>query len=286
MRSTRQTFLEWIKARHGVAHSSDARAAGYSSHEISAAVASGHVSRIRRSWLVTPDCDSRRQSATTVGGRLTCVSAAALRGLWTPTHEQTHVAVPATSSRLITAGLTVHWGTGPAPVGRNANEDPLLNVLFHVARCLPPTDALAVWESAIRKAQTEPDVLTRVAWRSARATAIVSVVSVLSDSGLESHFIHGLRRAGVPVRQQVRIDGHRVDGLIGESLVVQIDGFAHHRAKDRRRDIEADARLIARGYTVLRFDYFQILFQWDAVLETIQLAMAQGAHLRRPVQNR
>jgi very-short-patch-repair endonuclease len=215
------------------------------------------------------------------------VSAAAIRGLWTPTHEQTHVAVPATSSRLITSGLTVHWGTGPAPVGRNANEDPLLNVLFHVARCLPPTDALAVWESAIRKSQTEPDVLKRVAWRSARAAAIVSVVSVLSESGLESHFIDGLRRAGIRVRQQVRIDGHRVDGLIGESLVVQIDGFAHHRAaKDRRRDIEADARLTARGYTVLRFDYFQILFRWESVLETIQTAMAQGAHMRRPVQNR
>ncbi|MET0734336.1 MAG: DUF559 domain-containing protein [Microbacterium sp.] len=230
--------------------------------------------------------------AASVGGRVTCVSAAALRGLWVPHREhgdfaprldRTHVAVAGTSSRHDTSGLHLHWSTGPAPVGRNANEDPLLNVLFHVAHCLPRVDALAVWESAIRQKLVDPAVLRRIAWRRAEARAIADVASGLSDSGLETHFVNGMRSAGVPVIQQAWIDGHPVDGLIGDSLVVQIDGFVHHSdAVDRRRDIAADARLVNRGYTVLRFDYQQILFDWDHVLETVLTAIAQGAH-RRPV---
>lgn len=288
-------LMAWIRKRHGVAHTSDARAAGFSAYEIAAAVAAARLSRVRRSWLVTPECDERRLAAASVGGRVTCVSAAELRGLWVPHREQgddapeqpTHVAVPGTSSRHDIASVRLHWGTGPAPIGRNANDDHILNVLFHVAQCLPRADALAVWESAISKKACDPSVLQRVAWRRAEATAIASVASALSDSGLETHFVDGMRAAGVSVRQQVWVDGHPIDGLIGESLAIQIDGFAHHSSPaDRRRDIAADARLVMRGYTVLRFDYHQILFQWDHVLDTILTAIAQGAHRRTVLQNR
>ena len=101
---------------------------------------------------------------------------------------------------------------------------------------------------------------------------------MLSDSGLESVFIDGLRRIGLTVRQQVLIDGHRVDVLVGDRLVVQLDGFAHHQASDRRRDIRADARLTLRGYTVLRFDFQQVYFDWDYVEATVLAAVAQGRH--------
>lgn len=283
-RSNTGRLLGWLGTRNGVAHTSDARADGFTGQVIAAAVATGHVERVRRSWLVARECDPRRRAAAAVSGRVTCVSAAGMRGLWLPadTTTEIHVAVASTASRIPSDGLHLHWGRGPAPVGRNATEEPLVNVLFHVAHCLPERGALAVWESAVRKGMAEPDVLQRVAWRSPQAAALASGVSMLSDSGLETIFVDGMRRAGVVVRQQVWIDGHPVDGLIGTSLVTQIDGFAHHSsAADRRRDLEADARLTARGYTVLRFDYWQVLFAWHHVAETIQLAMAQGAHLRR-----
>ena len=181
----------------------------------------------------------------------------------------------------------LHWALGPAPVGRNTTEEPILNVLFHVAHCLPRRDALAVWESAISRGLTDTGVLRGVAWRRARATEIAELSSSLSDSGLETRFVDGMRQTGVAVRQQVWIDGHPVDGLIGVSLVVQIDGFAHHSsAADRRRDLAADARLVVRGYVVLRFDYQQILFDWEHVRDTILTAIAQGAHVRPVARNR
>ena len=282
----RRQLMTWMKKRHGVVHGSEVRAAGFTPHEIAYAVDSGVLHRVRRSWLVTTDCDPRREAAAKVGGRVTCVSAAAMHDLWTPSHDSIHVAVAGTASRLDATGLRLHWGMGPAPVGRTTTDDPLLNALFHVAHCLPQRDALAVWESAIRKGLTTPALLMRVAWRSADAAALAAAASSLSDSGLETHFVSGMRAAGVSVRQQVWIDGHPVDGLIGDSLVIQLDGFEHHQAADRRRDLEADARLVLGGYVVLRFDFYQLLFQWDEVLTTVQTAMAQNLHRRAVAQNR
>ncbi|WP_460772148.1 endonuclease domain-containing protein [Microbacterium sp. GXF7504] len=272
-------FGQWLAQRSGVAHSSDARAEGWPAGVMAAAVGAGVCIRVRRSWLVAPECDPRRAAAVTVGGRVTCASAAAMFGLWTPAHDGVHVAVPGNAGRLDADGLVLHWGSGPAPVARNGVDDHLVNVLFHTARCLGRREALPIWESALRKGLVERAHLQRIAWRNAEARELARAASLLSDAGGETVFVHGMRAEGIAVRQQVWVDGHRVDGLIGDRLVIQVDGFAHHSsAADRRRDIHADARLALLGYTVLRFDYQQILFDWPQVRDTVVHAMAQGLH--------
>jgi very-short-patch-repair endonuclease len=290
------TFVtEWLHKRGGIAHTSEAKAHGFSERAIAAAVAAG-VQRVRRSWLVQGDADPDLVFAVTAGGRLTCVSEAKRRKLWVPLHSGLHVAVKPTASRLFPvldaeAGATVaetvrddvvHWSHGPMPVARFAVADAIVNVLFHIARCLPREDAVTVWESALRKGLVSLEELRRVKWGSSRAAEVLAAASVLSDSGLETLFRVRMKACGVAVRQQVWIDGHPVDGLIGERLVVQIDGFAHHSdAAARRRDIAADARLTLRGYTVLRFDWKQILFDWLFVEQTMLMAVAQRLHLAR-----
>lgn len=275
-------FAEWLAQRSGAVHTSDARAAGWSAGLLASAVTSGVCRRVRRSWLVAPDCDARRVAAVAVGGRVTCASAAAMLGLWTPEHDGVHVAVPGNAGRLDADGLTLHWGSGPAPVARNAVDDHIANVLFHTARCLGRRKALPIWESALRKGLVELPHLQRIGWRNAEARELTRAASLLSDAGGETLFVDGMRAEGIAVRQQVVVDGHPLDGLIGDRLAIQIDGFAHHSsAADRRRDIRADARLALLGYTVLRFDYRQILFDWPYVRDTIVHAMAQGLHLIR-----
>lgn len=273
--------MRWMRDRGGAAHSSTLYAAGFSKHMVSAAVSSGVLRRMRRSWLLLPDCDPRRSAAVAVGGRVTCVSAAALLGLWTPEHTETHVAVaPHAAGGRASALVRLHWSDGPAPFGQRDTEDPLINVLYHVARCQQPSKALTVWESALRLKLIDLPVLERVRWRSTRVTALMTVASSMSDSGLETQFVTLMREIGVAVRQQVWIDGHPVDGLIGERFVIQLDGFANHSsAAQRRRDLEADARLELRGYTVLRFDYQQVFFRPEYVTEVVRAAMAQGLHL-------
>jgi len=275
-------LTEWVARRGSVAHTADARAAGFSDRDIRESVDGGMLRRVRRSWLVGPGCDPRRAAAASASGRLSCVSAAAAHGVWVPPHTGIHVAVPHSASRFDPEGLILHWAQGPVPTSRTAVEDPPLNMLFQVARCLPRRDALMVWESAVRKRLVARDRLRRVRWRSRRAAELASVASTMSDSGLETAFLEGLRPFDLPVRQQVWLDGHPVDLLIGERLVIQIDGFEFHSAPaDRRRDIAHDAALVLRGCTVLRFDYHQILFDWDAVLRTVLDGVAQGLHRAR-----
>ncbi|MBD7957044.1 DUF559 domain-containing protein [Microbacterium sp. Sa4CUA7] len=277
MRSTVQ-LASWLAARGGAAHSSELKAAGFTTHAIRVAVQRGAAERVRRSWLVTPGCARSLRRAVEVGGRLTCATAAAHLRLWTPAHEQIHVVVPPTSSRHADDGVRLHWSRGPAPVGARALIDPLPNVLWQVARCLPMADALCVWESAIRQKAIAPGVLAHIRWSGEAARAVAAVASHLSDSGVETRFVMLARSIGVSVRQQVWIDGHPVDALIGEHLVAQLDGFAHHQGRDRRRDLAADARLVLLGYTVVRFDYHQVLFQPEEVTAVLATAIAQGRH--------
>lgn len=272
----------WVQARQGIAHSSILRQAGFTEHAVRTDVACGRLRRIRRSWLVTPDCDERRVRAAAAGGRPTCVTAAALSGLWDVPSGDVHVWVPRTASRFEHAGLRVHSSLGPVPVPVRAAEEPIVNVLFQVAACLPPGDALAIWESAVRREHVDVDVLERVRWRSRRAGDLAAMVGGRSDSGKETGFLALMREIGIDVHQQVWVDGHPLDGLIGERLGVQIDGYAHHSSpRDRRRDLRADARLVLRGYTILRFDSWQIDHDPAHVQTSILNAVAQGLHLRR-----
>ena len=278
-------LVAWVDGCGGAAHSRSIAAAGFTMHVVRTAIALGVLERVRRSWLVGPGCDPARRTAATAGGRLTCLSAASALGLWTPHHDDVHVAVEPTASRVRAPGVRLHWGGGPAPTSPTQTAEPLVNVLFHVARCVPLADAAAVWESALRSGRTDRYVLERVQWGSGRARRLAEVASLLSDSGIETHFLHLMHGIGVTVTQQVWVDGHPLDGLIGDRLAIQLDGFAHHQASDRRRDLRADARLALRGFTVLRFDYHQILFEPDYVTATVTDAVAQGLH-RQPLASR
>ncbi|WP_254773779.1 DUF559 domain-containing protein [Microbacterium sp. cf046] len=273
-----EELTEWIAACGGVAHSRVVLAEGFTMHAMRAAVDRGLVDRVRRSWLALPGCDERLRRAAEIGGRATCLSEAQRLQLWTPDHSELHIAIAPRASGRDSDGVRLHWSRGPAPIAATALRDPIINVLHHVARCVPLAEALAVWESAIRRKHVDPAVLARIQWRSESARRMAKSASNPSDSGVETRFLVLMRTIGVSVRQQVWIDGHPLDGLIGEHLVVQLDGFAHHQAKERRRDLRADARLTLRGYTVLRFDYFQVLFQPEYVIGTVSTAIAQGLH--------
>lgn len=279
-------LAKWMQQHHGIAHTRDLRGAGFTKHAVARAVDAGRLERVHRCWLVTRYCSPARRTAAEVSGRATCVSAAQQQGLWTPPSADAHVWVPGTMTtdpRDDHPGLVLHWATPPVPVARFATEEPVLNVLFHVARCLDPAQASTVWESALRKSMVTLRQLRRTKWRSTSAQIVLEGVGAGSDSGLETTLVRIARSCGVEVQQQVLIDGHPVDALIGERLVIQLDGFEFHgEAKDRRKDLRQDARLVLLGYTVLRFDFQQLMFDVRYVQETITNAIAQGLHLAFP----
>jgi very-short-patch-repair endonuclease len=99
-----------------------------------------------------------------------------------------------------------------------------------------------------------------------------------ADAGTESIFRTRLRWLRVPITPQVWLLGHRVDFLIGERLVVQIDG-GHHVDAQRSSDIAHDALLTLHGYHVIRISYTQLMNRWQDVHALIVAAIGQRLHL-------
>lgn len=188
-----------------------------------------------------------------------------------------HVAARSHAGRVAPlAGTTVHWATPPVPRHADALEDPIENVLAAVAACQPWEHALAIWESALRKGLLDRSSLGRLRL-SARARNLLEVAQPFADSGLETFVPPRLRWLKLRIVPQAWIAGHRVDFLIGERLVLQIDG-GHHVGPQRTSDIEHDAQLMLMGYHVIRVGYDQVVNDWPAVQDVIMRAVAQGLH--------
>jgi hypothetical protein len=254
---------------------------------IAEAVSAGEITRIRQGWYANPWLPPAQCQAARIGGQLACTSAAAALGLWEPRAPALHVVVPTNAKGLRSprsyraplppGGAEVHW-TGLDPRGSRVLVS-VAGCLEQVARCSSPEVALAVAESALHRRR-----ISQAQWRAVLASvpahlrAALAGASGLSESGTESLFVFGMARAGIDVRQQVVIEGvGRVDCLIGERLVIELDSFAHH--SDPMADRRRDAVLSARGYRVLRFMYHQVVDEWPSVQAAVLAAIARGDHL-------
>jgi very-short-patch-repair endonuclease len=94
----------------------------------------------------------------------------------------------------------------------------------------------------------------------------------VTDSELERRFLRLVREVGLPRPEtQKELNGFRVDCYWREmGLVVETDGLRYHRtpaqqANDRHRD----QVLTAAGLTVLRFTHGQVVYESEAVRETL-----------------
>lgn len=268
----------WLDQTNGIRHVEEAMAAGFTKYAIAAAVASGSVRRLRQ-WIATPAAPPELCRAARISGRVACVSAARHHGLWTVEDSRAHLAVKHGASRFDPGDAVMHWGAPVTPPSRYELAEPVVDALARIADCQPLDHALATWESALRSGRVSADYLQRLPLRSAAGRRVRDGASQLSDSGIESIPVARLRRIGIALRQQVVIDGHPVDILIGERLVLQVDGFEFHRtAAQRKRDRAQDRRLVLMGYTVFRYGYFDVLYGWATVESEIRHAMAAGLH--------
>lgn len=276
-----------VRARGGVIRQADAIAAGATKRALAECVRRGTLQRVRRSWLVLPDADSLLVAAARAGVILSCVTRAKRLGLWVLEDGRPHVAAPSTSggvcvreTRSPSGGTlpraVVHWSAPIVPRPPHTLEDSVENTLVLVAMCRPRESALAVWESALRTGMADRQALGRLPLP-VRARELLEVATDYSDSGLETLVLLRLRWLRVRIIPQAWILGHRTDFLIGERLVLQIDG-GHHVGRHREEDIAHDAELLLRGYHVIRVGYRQVMEDWPAVQDRIMRAIAQGLH--------
>ena len=267
-----------LVARGGVARAISILEAGVSRYAIETAVSAGRIHRPRKGWLAVPDADPYLLAAARAGVVLTCVTMAQRLGLWVLDHRGPHVAAPPNASRLNLQNpdATVHWGKPIQPRPAGALEDGILNTLVLAARCQTYEAALAIWESALNQRMVEKGELARLPLTGS-ARRLLDEATPFADSGLETIFRTRLRWLRLPIRAQIWIHGHHADFLIGDRLVVQIDG-GHHVGAQRGEDVAHDAALMLLGYRVIRVTYPQVIERWHEVQDLIMRAVAQGLH--------
>ncbi|GAA3923709.1 endonuclease domain-containing protein [Microbacterium invictum] len=279
-----EDLKNWLTERNGIAHREDILGAGFGLQLMRTFVREGGATTIRRTWVHLSDAPAELTAAARAGGRVTCTTLARRKRWWMPEGIGMAVhlhLVPGSGSPRLGAdwsGVT-HWTKPLAPAGRSL-EGTVEDALAHIALCQPRDAALVLWESAVQKERLTLESLRRVRWPSRAAKDLAESVQGLSDSGLEVLVVEPLRRWGLRVLQQAKIAGRFVDLLVGDRLVIQIDGWEFHNSSAQRgRDIAHDAELRLRGYTVLRFSYAQIVHDWLTTEALIRRAVAAGLHL-------
>lgn len=266
-----------VRRAGGVVRSRWLVAQGFSAHDVRDAVRIGTLVRERRVWVATPDADAALRFAARGGVVLSCVTQAARLGLWVLDASRAHVACGPHTGRTAAPGAVVHRFIPLVRRDPDVLFDPIENVLQAVALCQPYEAALAVWDSAMNKGLVDIRKLERLPFRG-RARELLTAVVPFHDSGLETFVYPRLKWLNIPIHSQVWLYGHRVDFLIGQRLVFQIDG-GHHVGAQRAQDIAHDADLMLRGYVVIRVGYDEMINNWPDVQDRILAAIAQGLHL-------
>ncbi|MDM4762565.1 DUF559 domain-containing protein [Galbitalea sp. SE-J8] len=281
------TLHDVITRFHGIVATHELLAAGWSEGGIRWALKLGVISRIRKGWYCEPHLHPDVQRAARVGGRLTCESLAVRLALWVPeTDGRLHVAVLPDRTQLRRhdrhdvrlserpdARVVVHWTS--RRTGSRIHVD-IIDMVVDLCDCRPPWFVFIVAESALNRGNLSRGELERSLDRVPPShRRLLGVAGVLSESGGESAFALILIELGFEVVQQVWIGRDRVDFLVGERLVVEIDGRAYH---DRARDNRRDGRLIRARMHVLHFDSDMVLHERDDVVATFLAAIARNEH--------
>jgi len=271
--------VEHLRKHEGVARIDALRREGVTEHGLRRSREQGLLFSVRRGWVALPDADPSLVAAARRGVVLSCITLAQRRGLWVLDSREPHVAAPPKSGHARTTRGVIHWSRPLIPRDPDAVEDSLENALVLVAGCQAHEAALAVWESALRKGLVDPGVLERLPLPPS-ARRMLAEARPFADAGTESIFRTRLAWLDIPITPQVWLFGHRVDFLIGERLVVQIDG-GHHVGPQREEDNRHDALLRLHGYHVIRIGYDRLMNHWPETHAAILMAIAQRLHLAR-----
>ena len=96
------------------------------------------------------------------------------------------------------------------------------------------------------------------------------ITGTKADSKAEMIFDEMLRASGVKFQFQYRIGPYRADYLVGDNLVVELDGPLHKRKASIDHDQKRDAYMIGKGYHIVRLDLNLVALDPKAAIEGIK----------------
>lgn len=277
-----KNIIQIVTDFHGVARVADLVTRGHRPRTIDALVARGVLIRPRRGWVALPDADGDGLRAVRLGGVATCLSVLRPLGVWAAEDTRLHIQVrPHSHVPAHGPGIIAHRRHAVATSPSSAASDSIESALVHATVCQPRLDAISSLDSALHLRLVTTVRLTALLEQLPGCyREYIAFLNGAAESGLESRVGLGVRAVGIGFRVQVQITGvGRVDILIGQRFVIEVDGSAWHSGHtafvaDRRRDL-ALARL---GYLVVRLSYAQVMHEWPATLEVIRGIVARGEH--------
>lgn len=255
--------------------------AGFSRTMVSRAVRLGVLVKVRRGVYGLHGQDVMSM-ALAAGGRLTCLSAAPVYGLWT-LNSATSVHVcrshPSKATGIKDHGRPSHPKHAWLPVVG------LADVLLHALHCLPELEALVMVQSAVGSGSISLEFLFAKCQgrRNGKARSVLDLVIPRADSVLEVLANAHFARAGLRVRRHVYIPGvGEVDFLVEECLIVETDGSTHLEPRSVKRDQRRNNRSIIDGYLVLRYYYDDVVHSPEAMVAEVQavLKLWRSGHFR------
>jgi very-short-patch-repair endonuclease len=293
-----KTLDELLNSRQHIVTTKDLLSIGCTSHQMTVAVRSGRLRRIRNGWYASVGADPAAVWAVRVGGRLGGFSAAAYYGLVTPEHTPLTVNVNPNACRLRTGAVTsdteVVWRELYDPAHASHIAVSLFDCLRQVAMAPVAYEAIACLDSALRIG-TLDDIDRELLRQSLprRYRRRLDQADSRSDGFPESVARVRLSEAGIPVQLQVAVLSERwIDMVVGDRLALEIDGrgkYLNGTGGDplkilRKFEAEKkrDAHLASLGYLVLHLTYEMVVYDWPGCLALIQAVMERGDHLHRP----
>lgn len=233
---------------------------------------------VRPGWYAREGADTRLLRAVRLKGALTCVDALAMSGVWRPPSARgLHLRLPDRSPEQ--RDVAGHRLPGRVPV-LDAVDIPALAAAC-VIRCQPTIDAVATLDSALRLGILGADELDELlAAAGPRGARLRRRIDPSAESGPESMLRQMLVSRRLPFVPQMRFHGvGRVDFLIGDRLIVEVDSQAwHSKPADVQRDLARTNRLRRFGFDVLRFSYFDVVDHPEQVMATILGVVRRGEH--------
>lgn len=279
------------------AHAQTFRRAGASRRDLERLTSNGTLERICAGWYCLPGNRSDTVQALRVGGRLTCVSALRTHGVWLLPDARLHVSTVVARTRLrspVNRELTLsEWHGEPEVIThwrsrRLQRLDPIDlidDAAACLALCVPRNYAIVAFDSLLNMKLLSLDRLRMaLAGLPDSHEWMIDLVDAGCGSGLETLARLYIRALRIRVRAQVYIPGVGwVDLLLGDRLVMELDGRAHHDnpwayEKDRARDLA----LVALGYVVIRVTYRRVLYDWQSVEAAILAIVRRGEHKWQP----
>ncbi|CAM3720329.1 DUF559 domain-containing protein [Tsukamurella ocularis] len=262
--------------------------AGADSAEIERLRRRGDIVVIRRGWYRFPGADPLVVAAVKGGAVITCVSALAFRpGVWIPPRRSARAGLTKSTTHLRRARhrrTRSHEDCGayrhlPSPTRA---VDDLPAALVCAANCLDADEFVAVLDSLLRK--TDPysvQDLEEIFADAPKATKrLLEHLDPLAGSGTESLVRYRLTCLHIRVRSQQYVPGIGwVDLLVGDKLIIECDSTDHHSGAQRLVDNRRDRTATRSGYRVMRFDYSEVIGDWDAILAEILDIVRTDRHI-------